>query len=86
MKEIKLGKVSKYFGHIDVAAVEVEDASLKVGDLLHFKGHTTDFQQKVKSMQIEHDPVEEANPGDSIGIKVAERVRPNDAVYKVVED
>lgn len=83
MEETTVGTVSKYFGHIGVAAIEVENGTIKVGDTLHIKGHTTDFEQKVDSIQIEHEPVEEAKPGDSIGIKVKERVRPHDQVLKV---
>ncbi|GAI15070.1 unnamed protein product, partial [marine sediment metagenome] len=57
----------------------------KVGDTIHIKGHTTDFEQEIESMQIENEPVKEAKSGDSIGIKVKERVRPHDLVYKVIE-
>jgi len=56
-----------------------------VGDKIHIKGHTTDFEQVVESMQIENRPVEEAKAGDDVGIKVKERVRPNDTVYRVIE-
>ncbi|UCE99805.1 MAG: translation elongation factor-like protein [Planctomycetota bacterium] len=83
MEEKEIGYVSHYFGHISVAAVEVTDA-VKVGDTLHFKGHTTDFQIEVESMQIEHESVSEAKAGDSIGIKVPDKVRTGDKVLKVV--
>ena len=83
MEETKVGRISKYFGHIGVAAIELENGSLKVGDLIHIKGHTTDFEQPVDSMQIEHESVKEAKPGDSIGIKVKDRVRPHDDVFVV---
>ena len=84
MKEIKIGKVSKYFAHPEVAAIELEE-TVKVGDTIHIKGHTTDFEQEIQSMQIQNESVKEAKSGDSIGVKVKERVRPNDLVYKVIE-
>jgi translation elongation factor EF-1alpha len=67
-----------------VAAVELLDV-LKKGDKIHIKGATTDFEQEVDSIQIENNSVEEAKAGDSVGIKVKEKVRPNDKVYKVEE-
>lgn len=84
MKEIKIGKVSKYFVHPEAAAIELE-GEVKVGDTIHIKGHTTDFEQEIESMEIENESVKEAKSGDSIGIKVKERVRPHDLVYKVIE-
>ncbi|TET13106.1 translation elongation factor-like protein [Candidatus Aerophobetes bacterium] len=85
MKEVKVGKVVSYFTHVEAVAMELE-GNLKIGDTIHIKGHTTDFEQKVKSMQIENEPVEEAKAGDSIGVKVEERARHNDVVYKVIEE
>lgn len=85
MKEVRVGRVVTYFAHPEAAAIELDDG-LRVGDSIHIKGHTTDFEQKVESMQIENDPVQEAKKGDSIGVKVKERVRHNDVVYKVVEE
>lgn len=83
MAEEKLiGKVSSYFSHIPAAAIELGDG-LKVGDKIRIKGHTTDFTIKIDSMQIDKKKVKEAKKGDSIGVKVPERVRPNDKVYKV---
>ena len=69
-KEMKLGKVTHYFTKIGVAIIEITDGNVKVGDELHFKGHTSDFKQKVSSLQIEHENVEIAEPGQSIGMKV----------------
>jgi putative protease len=86
MKEIEVGKVSDYFAHIGVVAITVSGEGIKVGDTLHFKGHTTDFTQKITSMQVEHEQVEEAGVGADVGIKVKDRVRSHDHVYKVVED
>lgn len=85
MEEKEIGVVSDYFAHIGVVAVEVTGGELGVGDTLHFKGHTTDFTQTIESMQIEHQQIEKAKVGDSIGIKVKERVRKHDKVYKVIE-
>ena len=80
--ETQIGKVTHYFAKIGVAVIEVTDGSIKVGDEIHIKGHTTDFKQKVSSMQIEQDKIEMAEPGQSIGLKVSEPVRANDSVYK----
>ena len=85
MPEEEVGRVSDYFAKIGVAAIDLT-GTLSVGDTIHIKGHTTDFTQEVDSMQIEHQNVEKANPGDSIGIKVKDRVRDNDIVYKVTEE
>jgi putative protease len=84
MEEKKIGFVSNYFGKISVAAVEITDGIISVGDTLHFLGHTTDCESRVSSMQIEHQSVSEAKKGDSVGIKVPEKV--NDKVYKIVSD
>jgi len=81
--EERVGVVSDYFAKIGVAAVVVEK-EIQVGDTLHFKGHTTDLTQKVESMQIEHRSVSVAKAGDSVGIKVSDRVRKGDVVYKVI--
>jgi translation elongation factor EF-1alpha len=85
MPEEEIGKVQSYFRKIEVAAINIVNGSLSVGDTIHIKGHTTDFTQKVESIQIEHEQVPTAKPGDSIGIKVKEPVRDHDTVYKVTE-
>ncbi len=85
MEEKKVGVVIKFFGKIGVAAIELTDDSLRVGDTIHIKGHTTDLTQTVESMQIENQNVQEAGPGADIGVKVGDRVRENDVVYKVIE-
>jgi translation initiation factor IF-2 len=85
MSEIEVGVVVKFFAKPSVAAIEVRSGSIKNGDMLRFKGHTTDFSEKVSSMEIDNKTVEEAPAGSLIGIKVKERVRENDKVYKVVE-
>ncbi len=76
-----IGKISSYFSNISVAALELTD-KLRIGDKIRIKGNTTDITQEVTSMQIEHKPVKEAKKGDSVGIKVEDKVRPNDLVYK----
>jgi len=85
MEEKRVGEVIKFFGKIGVAAIRVSEGSLKVGDNIRLVGHTTDFTQGVDSMQVENKSVQEAGPGADIGIKVKERVREHDIVYKVVE-
>ncbi len=85
MTEEQVGRVVKFFAKPSVAAVEVTSGTIKKGDTLKFKGHTTDFTDQVVSMEINNQPVEEAKLGDLIGIKVKDRVRENDKVYKVVE-
>jgi translation elongation factor EF-Tu-like GTPase len=84
MEEKKVGEIIKFFGKINVAAIRLSEGSLKVGDTIHMVGHTTDITQTVDSMQIENKNVQEAGPGADIGIKVKDRVREHDIVYKVV--
>ena len=78
LKEI--GKVMGFYSKINVAAIELND-KLNVGDTILIKGHTTNFEQKIASMQIEHEKVEKAKKGDQIGIKVVDRVRLHDKLY-----
>jgi translation elongation factor EF-1alpha len=82
MPEQRIGAVRDYFAKIGVAGIDLEGA-LRVGDTIHIKGHTTDMEQVVDSIQIEHDSVQEAKSGDSIGLKVKDRCRGGDVVYKV---
>ena len=84
MAEQQIGRVTHYFGKIGVAAIEVTDGVLSVGDTIHIKGHTSDFTQTVDSMQLDNANISEAAPGDRIGVKVPDRVRRGDAVYKTV--
>jgi putative protease len=84
MKEERIGIVSHYFSKIGVAAAVLE-GDLVVGDIIHIKGHTTDFAQKIESIQIENKNVEHAKKGDDVAIKVKETAREHDVVYKVVE-
>ena len=85
MEEKKIGTIMDYFAKIGVAAFRIEGEGLKVDETIHVKGHTTDFTQKVDSMQIDRNSIREAKIGDDVGIKVKERVRKGDAVYKVIE-
>ena len=84
MVEEKIGVVEHFSTKISVAAIKITDGELRVGDTIHIVGATTDFKQKVESMQINRQPVEVAKPGDEVGIKVIDRVREKDVVYKVV--
>jgi putative protease len=84
MSEEMIGTVSDFFARPVVAAIELT-AALKLGDKIHIKGHTTDLELNVQSMQIDNAPVEEAKAGDSVGVKIAERVRKGDTVYKIVD-
>ena len=85
MPEIEVGRVSVFFVRPVVAGVELS-APLRVGDRIHIKGHTTDLNEKVDSIQIEHEQVSSAKKGESIGITVPDHVREHDVVYKVVPD
>jgi len=84
MAEQEIGTVSDFFAHPVVAAIELT-SEMNKGDKIHIKGHTTDLELTIDSMQIENEPVEQAKAGDSVGVKVPERVRKGDTVYKVVE-
>ncbi len=84
MERKEIGRVSHYFGGPGVAALVLTDG-LKIGDRIAIQGHTTDFEMAIVSMQVEHESIEVAKAGDSIGIKVPERVREHDVVYKIVE-
>jgi translation elongation factor EF-1alpha len=78
---VKIGRVTHFFSKISVAVIELT-APLAVGDTIVFKGPNTDFEQTVESMQIEHQNVQKATAGQSIGLKVMQRVRETDIVYK----
>ena len=84
MPETEVGKVMDFFSRPVVAGVDMSGA-LKVGDMVHIKGHTTDIEMVVASMQINNENVAEAKKGDSVGIKVPDRVRPGDIVYRVTD-
>ena len=84
MAEDIVGKVEDFFAHPVVAGIELT-GPLKVGDKIRIKGHTTDLEMEVGSMQINNADVTEAKAGDSVGVKVADRVRAGDTVYKITE-
>lgn len=83
MAEEKIGIVTHYFGKIGVAAIRITHGDLSVGDTIHVVGHTSDFTQTVDSMQIEHDSVETARAGQTIGMKTPDHAREHDEVFKV---
>ncbi len=84
--EEEIGKITHYFSKINVGVLELSKGKLQIGDTIHIKGHTTDLYQKVESMQVEHKPVDSAQPGETVGLKVESPVRENDLVLKVTED
>jgi hypothetical protein len=82
--EQRIGVVTHYYGHLSVVALELEPgATLRVGDVIHILGHTTDFTQKVESLEVNHAPVTEVAPNDDFGLEVAEHAREHDVVFKV---
>ncbi len=84
MGEVEIGNVTDFFAKPVVAGIELS-GTLKIGDKIHIKGSTTDMELVIESMQIERVSVTEGKPGDLIGIKVPDRVRRGDRVYKVTE-
>jgi len=84
MEEVEIGKVTDFFAKPVVAGITLS-GTLKTGDRIHIKGSTTDMDFTVESMQIEHVDIAEGKPGDLIGVKVPDRVRRGDKVYKVIE-
>ena len=86
MAEQLIGKVTHYFGKAKVAAIEITDGQLNVGDTVHIVGHTSDFTQQIDSMQIDRAPVESAKVGEHIGLRVVEHAREHDEVYRVLPD
>ena len=84
MPEVEIGKVSEFFARPVVAGIELT-APLKVGDRIHITGHTTDMELTIESMQINNVNVQQAKAGDAVGIKVSDRVRRGDTIYKVTD-
>ncbi len=84
MPEVEIGKVTDFFAHPVVAGIELT-AGLNLGERIHIAGHTTDMELAVESMQIDNAEVTQAKAGDAIGIKVSDRVRRGDTVYKVTD-
>jgi putative protease len=83
MVEEKIGIVEHFFTHISVAAIKITNGELKIGDTVHFVGANTDFTQEIDHMEINRAPVQIAKIGDAIGIKVKDKVREHDIVYKL---
>ena len=83
--EIRVGKVTHYYNHISVAVLELT-GELKVGDTIHILGRITDFEQRVGSMEIEHQKVNSVGPGTEVALKVIDFVRNGDVVFKFVEN
>jgi len=86
MVEEKIGIIEHFFTDISVAAITITDGELKVGDTIHVVGATTEFKQKIDRMEIDRKSVETVKPGDDVGIKVKDRVKEHDIVYKVTEE
>ncbi len=84
--EEEIGKITHYFSKISVGVLELSKGTLQIGDTIHIKGHTTDFYQKIESMQAEHNAVDSVKPGEPVGLKVESPVREHDVVFKVTED
>jgi len=84
MSDEAIGRVTHYFDRISVAVLELT-GTVRIGDTIHFHGHSTDFSQKVDSLQIEHKSVSEGNPGQNVALKVSQKVHPHDQVMKVTE-
>ena len=78
----RVGVVTHYYSHLSVAIVQLETGSIRAGDVIHIKGHTSDFTQPVESMEIDHVHVDEVRPSQSFGLRVKEHAREHDIVYK----
>ncbi len=78
----RVGTVTHYFDHLSVAVLALTEG-IRLGDTLHFLGHSTDFKQQVASLQIEHKEVESAKPGEDVAMKVTQRVHPNDSIFRI---
>ena len=84
MEGIYIAKVTHYYDRIGVAVLDLS-GQIRVGDTVHILGHTSDFRQRVESLQIEHRAVEEAYPGQDVALKIDERARRDDKVFKIPE-
>ena len=79
----RIGVVTHYYSHLSVAIIRLESGTLRVGDVIHIRGHTTDFNQKVETLEVNHAPVTEVRPNEEFGLKVVEHAREHDVVFKV---
>jgi hypothetical protein len=82
-QEERIGVVTHYYSHLSVATLRLESGTLRVGDVINIRGHTTDFSQRVESLEVNHAPATEVGPNDDFGLKVVEHAREHDVVYKV---
>ena len=78
-----IGEITHFFSHVKAGVIKLKKGTLSAGDTIYIKGHTTEFEQKIKSMQVNHKPIDNASKGDEIGIKVKSKVRHGDKVYKI---
>ena len=78
-----IGQMTHYFPHVKAGVIKLSKGTLSVGDTIHIKGHTTDFKQKVLSLQLDHQSIQKAQKNQEVGIRVKSRVRQNDLVYKL---
>jgi translation elongation factor EF-1alpha len=85
MEGKRIGEITHFYNNLSVAVINLK-GKLRIGDTVHILGRTTDFRQEVTSMQIEHQAIEEAGPGSEIAMKVVQRVRRRDKVFKLFED
>ncbi len=83
VQETAVGVVTHYYSHLGVAVVQINTGSLRAGDTIRVKGHTTDFTQQIASMEYEHQHIDQASPGQSVGIRIADHAREHDIVYVV---
>ena len=83
-REERIGIVTHYFGHLSVAIVRLESGRLHLGDIIRIRGHTTDFTQRVESLEVNHAPTTDVGPNDDFGLKVVDHAREHDVVYKVL--
>jgi hypothetical protein len=81
--EERIGVVTHYYSHLSAATLRLESGTLRVGDVIHIRGHTTDFSQSVESLEVNHVPATEVGPNDDFGLKVVQHAREHDVVYKV---
>jgi putative protease len=79
----RIGVVTHYYSRPSVAILRLEVGTLRVGDMIHIRGHTSDFSQRVESLEVNHAPVTEVGPNDDFGLKVVQHAREGDVVYKV---
>ena len=84
LQEQRIGVVTHYYSHLSVVAIQLEPgATLRVGDVIHIHGHTTDFTQRVESLEVNRASVAEVGPNDDFGLKVIDHAREHDVVFKV---